>query len=89
MSEGIVPKETVKRGPFPHDRIRRLGPDQVSFETPANTDGAGTMSLLVKSEDPIQGVAKMDDDNDATMLVVRLNAGLRDLAPTILGGQLP
>lgn len=88
-NEGILPKDMFKRGPFPHDRIRRLGPDQVSFETPANMDGAGTMSRLVKSEDPIQGVAKMDDDNDATQLVVRLNAGLRDLAPTILGMKLP
>lgn len=47
------------------------------------------MSLLVKSGDPVQGLAKMDEENDATMLVVRLNAGLRDLAPIILGAQLP
>jgi hypothetical protein len=88
-NEGIWPKEAFSNGPFPHDRIRRLGKDQVSFETPANEDGLGTMSRLVKSDDPIQGMAKMNEDNDATLLVVRLNPALRDLAPAIVGAELP
>jgi hypothetical protein len=88
-SEGIWPKEAFKNDAFPHDRIRRFGSDQVSFETPANEDGLGTMSRLVKSQDPIQGMAKMNEDNDATLLVVRLNPALRELAPTILGVALP
>ncbi len=76
-------------GPFPHDRIGGVGSDQVSFETPANEDGIGTMSRLVKSEDPIHGRAKMSQDNDVALLVVRLNPALRDLAPAILGVDLP
>jgi hypothetical protein len=88
-SEGIWPKDAFKNDAFPHDRVRRLGPDQVSFQTPANEEGLGTMSRLVKSPDPIQGMAKMNEDNDATLLVVRLNPALRDLAPTILGVALP
>jgi hypothetical protein len=88
-NEGIWPKEAFRSSPFPHDHIRRLGSDQVSFETPANDDGIGTMSRLVKSKDPIQGMAKMNEENDATLLVVRLNPALRYLAPTILGEELP
>lgn len=88
-SEGIWPKEAFINGSFPHDRASRLGPDQVSFETPANEEGMGTMSRLEKSEDPIQGIAKMNENNDATLLVVRLNPVARDLARTILGVKLP
>lgn len=88
-NEGILPKDAFRSTPFPHDRIRRLGADQPSFETPANEDGLGTMSRLVKSEYPIQGMAQMNEDDDATLLVVRLNEALRDLAPTILGVELP
>ncbi|WP_147440796.1 hypothetical protein [Paraburkholderia sp. RAU2J] len=73
----------------PNDCIRRFGSDQVSFETPTNEDGIGTMSRLVKSEDPIQGMAKMNEDNDDTLLVMRLNPALRNLGPTILSVELP
>jgi hypothetical protein len=34
-------------------------------------------------------MAKMNEDNDAKLLVVRLNPYLRGLAPTILGVELP
>jgi hypothetical protein len=88
-NEGIVPKEEFEGVPLPHDRMRRIGSDQVVFETPGDQDGLGTMSRLVKSHDPIQGKATMDQDNDATMLLVRLNPDLRDLAPAILGAGLP
>ena len=47
------------------------------------------MSRLEKSADPIQGMAKMNENNDATLLVVRLNPDARDLVPTILGVELP
>jgi hypothetical protein len=83
-NEGIVPKEEFRNVPFPDDRIQRLGADQVSFETPANKDGLGTMSRLMKSRDPIEGMVKMNGSNDATLLVVRLKSTQRDLAPTIL-----
>lgn len=47
------------------------------------------MSRLVKSEDPILGMAKMNEDNDATLLVMRLNPALRNLGPTIVSVELP
>ncbi|MCX4173971.1 MULTISPECIES: hypothetical protein [Paraburkholderia] len=88
-NEGISPKEAFRNCVFPNDCIRRFGSDQVSFETPTNEDGIGTMSRLVKSEDPIQGMAKMNEDNDATLLVMRLNPALRNLGPTIPSVELP
>ncbi|KAA1003451.1 hypothetical protein FVF58_37040 [Paraburkholderia panacisoli] len=84
-----MPKEAFRNCVFPDDCIRRFGSDQVSFETPINEDGIGTMSRLVKSEDPILGMAKMNEDNDATLLVMRLNPALRNLGPTILSVELP
>jgi hypothetical protein len=83
-NEGLLPSEAFRKTPFPDDRIHHLGLDQASFETPANKDGLGTMSRLVKSGDPISGVAKIDVDNNVTLLVVRLDSALRDLSPTIL-----
>ncbi|CAM2143952.1 exported protein of unknown function [Pararobbsia alpina] len=86
--EGILPREEFDNRPFPHDQVRRLRSDQVSFETPAREDGLGTMSRLVKSDDPIEGMASMNEENDATMLVVRVDSASRDLVPTILGVEL-
>jgi hypothetical protein len=83
-AEGFMPSTDFVSGPFPDDRIQRLGADAVAFETPPKTDGMGTSSRLVKSADPIEGLAKMDENNDATLLAVRLPAALRDLAPAIV-----
>ena len=83
IAEGLEPRSDFPFGPFPHDRIHRLDSDAVAFETPANTDGMGTKSRMLKSADPIQGLAVMDADNDATVVVARLPPALRDLAPAI------
>ncbi|WP_293377965.1 hypothetical protein [Phenylobacterium sp.] len=74
------------KGPYPSDRMVRLRPLLVEFETPARKDGLGTHSRLLKSGQPIVGFAKMekDGDNSLTMLTMRLPPSLRDLAPTIL-----
>jgi len=84
IAEGLLPKSDFPFGPFPHDRIHRLSPDAVTFETPANMDGMGMKSRFVKSGDPIEGLAMIDSDNDATLLVVRLAPAMRDLAPAII-----
>jgi hypothetical protein len=88
-NEGIVPKEALASAAFPDNRVHRLGPDQVSFETPANQEGLGTMSRMLKMNDPIQGMATMNANNDATLLVVRLHRNLRELTATILGASPP
>ncbi|WP_147432434.1 hypothetical protein [Pararobbsia silviterrae] len=89
IDEGVLPREAFDNTPFPHDRIRRFGSDQVSFETAPHENGLGTMSRLASSDDPIDGMASMNDDNDVTLLVVRVDAALRDLVPAILGVELP
>lgn len=89
IAEDIEPKQNFVSGPFPHDRIERLTHDLVAFETPANTEGMGTMSRLVKSADPIRGRASMDRDNNAIVLVVRLAPPQADLAETILNVRKP
>ena len=84
VKEGIEPKSDFPTGPFPTDITRRHGPDVVEFETPANREGMGTQSRLVKNRDPIDGFVAMDNDNDATVLVVRLPPAMRNLIPTIV-----
>jgi hypothetical protein len=88
ISEGIMAKSDFPIGPFPQDKIRNIGPDFVTFETPANTNGIGTMSRLVKSNAPIQGWAMIDEGNNVTMLTVRLAPAMQDLAPIILNGDV-
>jgi len=89
IEEDIEPKADFIFGPFPHDRIQRLTPNYVAFETPANNDGMGTKTRLVKSSDPIQGLVWMDDDNNATLLAVRLPPNQRDLAAQIIASMSP
>jgi hypothetical protein len=89
ISEGLEPKAEFVFGPFPQDRIHRLSRDVVAFETPANTDGMGTKSRLLKSGDPIQGLVWMDRDNNATFLAVRLAPSQRDLAAYIINEMKP
>jgi hypothetical protein len=89
IAEGIAPKQDFVFGPFAHDHIDRLARDLVGFETPANRDGIGTMSRLVKSGDPIHGRASMDRANNATVLVVRLPPRQADLTETILRVRKP
>jgi hypothetical protein len=89
IGEAIEPKQVFVFHPFPRDRITRLTGDAVEFETPANEDGVGTMSRLIKSSDPIQGLVWMDADNNATLLAVRLAPSQRDLAASIVGAMKP
>jgi hypothetical protein len=84
ISEGIAAKSDFQIGPSPQDKINNISPDFVTFETPANTDGIGTVSRLAKSDAPIQGWAMIDEANNVTMLTVRLDPSMQDLVPTIL-----
>jgi hypothetical protein len=88
-NERIVPSEAFSKKIFPDDRVHHPSQDQARFETPANREGIGTMSRLVKSGDPILGVASINGDNDVTFLVVRLNRALRPLSSTILNTAAP
>jgi hypothetical protein len=89
IDEDIEPKADFVFGPFPHDHILKLTRDAVAFETPANEDGMGTNSRLVKSGDPIQGLAWMDGDNNAVLLAVRLPQNQKDVAAQIVAAMKP
>jgi hypothetical protein len=84
IRENIEPGTEFPRGPFPGDRIRRLSPVEVEFQTPAHADGMGTRSRLAKNGDPISGFAKMTKDNNLVLLVTRLPPPLRYLTSAIV-----
>jgi hypothetical protein len=86
IDERIVPASRFPLGPYPHDRVERRSPLEVEFETPANADGMGTRSFLVKGRLPVQGVAILaeGDEPDLLQLFVRLPDDMRALGPILV-----
>ena len=84
IAEGIEPAADFPFGPYPDDILTRRSATNVEFETPANQNGMGTASRLVKSADPIDGLAILTSGDDLVLLDVRLPAPLRPLTRTIL-----
>lgn len=57
----------------------------VEFQTPADTDGLGTASRLVRNGTPISGVAILyGEEPNLLQLSLRLTSDTADLAPTIV-----
>jgi len=76
--------DTLPTGPSPTDKLRYLSKEAVEFTTPANHDGEGTHTLLVKSDLPISGVVMLTGEElSCTTLAVRLPSELSFLAPVI------
>lgn len=86
VAEKLEPAGDFPRGPYRHDRLKRVSATDVEFETPAYMEGMGTVSRLSKDVDPIEGFAKMTKDDSLQLLVVRLPASSRGLAPAIIAG---
>jgi hypothetical protein len=84
IAEGVEPRRDFHFGPYPHDKLARLGADLVEFETPAGEEGLGEMSRLANSSDPISGLAVQTGENGVAVLDVRVPMNLRALVPTIL-----
>ena len=84
IGEGIEPASAFPEGPYPGDILHRRSDTEVEFETPAESEGMGTRSRLVKNGDPIRGLAIVTNENDLVLLDVRVERGLRRLAPTII-----
>ncbi len=95
IDEGISPQSDFPSGPYPDDIIKRLSDTDVEFETPADKDGMGTESRLVKENAPISGLAIKTSDDDLVLLDVRMPPDLRNLIPVIIqttreqSGMLP
>jgi len=49
-----------KLGPYPTDRLIYRDNDTVEYQTPPNTEGLGTHSMLLKNDRPIEGVTMLD-----------------------------
>ncbi len=86
IAEGIEPASDFPFGPYPNDKLTYRGTAIVEFETPANTEGLGTVSKLQANASPIDGVAIISGaDTDLTLLSARLSGTDRDLIAAIIG----
>jgi hypothetical protein len=85
IAEKIEPASEFPFGPYPKDKLAYKGHDLVEYETPAQTDGLGTESRLLKNADPIRGVEILSGEElDLIHLHVRLSSDRVDLASTII-----
>lgn len=83
MNEGF--DLTFPSGPYTKDRLNYKGKTIVEYETPAQTDGLGTNSLVMKGGSPIEGVAILiGKAPDLVRLSVRLPGNLAKLRPEII-----
>jgi hypothetical protein len=85
IAEGIEPASSFPFGPYPKDKLTYKSNKIVEYQTPPNTDGLGTASMLLKDADPISGVAILAGvDTNLIQLSMRLPANLADLAAAII-----
>jgi hypothetical protein len=85
IAEGIEPASSFPFGPYPKDKLTYRSKSIVEYETPANTEGLGTVSRLQANASPIDGVAILSGaDTDLVLLSARLAEKDRDLIQTIV-----
>jgi hypothetical protein len=85
IAEGIEPASEFPFGPYPGDKLKYLTKEMVEFQTPANSNGMGTASWLLRNSDPISGVAILSgEEMNLTHLCVRLPPESVDLTPFIV-----
>jgi hypothetical protein len=80
IAEKLEPASDFPFGPYPNDKLAYRGNNVVEFETPANTDGLGTNSNLLKNASPIDGVAVIaGEDTNLVQLSARVAPADGDL----------
>jgi len=80
-----MPASDFPFGPYPNDKLVYKSNETVEFETPAMSEGLGTMSRLLPNADPIHGVKVLSGDTpDLTSLSIRLPAKDNDLTSAII-----
>lgn len=85
IAEGLEPADDFPFGPYPTDKLTYRSKNVVEFVTPANDEGLGTDSHIVKNANSIEGVAMIiEGDTDLVQLSARLAAQDRDLIPTMI-----
>ncbi len=82
IAEGIEPASDFTFGPYTTDKLNYRTPEWVEFETPANTQGLGTVSRLQANANPISGVVFLKGIN-LIQLSARLPDKDSDLIPII------
>lgn len=60
-AQGIWPRSDIEVPASPTDSIRRLNPELVAFETPAEMKGLGTGRLVKVGPTPVSGLAALND----------------------------
>jgi hypothetical protein len=84
IREDIQPAGSFPFGPFPKDKLTDKGKSIVEYETPAQSEGLGTESRLLKNEGPIRGAEILiGDEPDLISLSVRLSNELSKLESII------
>ena len=85
VAEGIEPASSFPSGPYAADTLRYRGKNIVEFQTPADAEGLGTQSYLLKNDNPICGVAILFGEEPSLLqLSMRLPAESSDLAQLII-----
>jgi hypothetical protein len=85
IAEGIEPASSFPYGPYPNDKLTYRSDEIVEYQTPANDDGLGTESRLLKNGSPISGVAiLMGEELNLCQLTVRLSPNQNNLIPIII-----
>jgi hypothetical protein len=85
LAEGIDSENPFTFAPYPQDKLHRVSPSVVEFETPANTQGLGTDSRLLSNSDPIHGVALLfGTEPNLLQVCARLPPNESDLLQPIL-----
>jgi hypothetical protein len=83
---GEEPASEFPFGPYPTDKLIYRSNSMIEYQTPANTDGLGTeSSLLKKNGDPISGVAILvGREPNLVVPSIRLPSELAVLLPAII-----
>lgn len=85
IAERIQPASDFPFGPYPGDQLTYRSSELVEYRTPANTEGLGTASRLIRNGDPITGVALLNGQElNLTILHVRLPVSAAGLVPLII-----
>jgi hypothetical protein len=84
IDDGIEPASYFPFGPFPKDKLIIQSDRIVEYQTPAHSEGLGTLIWLRADDSPINGVEILDEELDLSSLAVRLPPDLNDLASPII-----
>lgn len=86
IKEGLVPGTAFPFGPYPNDKLIYKSDSMVEYQTPAHSEGLGTMSRLQASGYPVSGVAILQGQMPPNLLflAVRLPPDINDLTSHII-----